>query len=100
MTIIELLEAHEPRLLNYACSCGAEFPPPNEQGRPYLKYRAHVAEVLDAHMQVREAGAWRTGVDTALNHAILNPDGITLRLEHLDGRPWANPYKEESSNGR
>lgn len=36
--------------------------------------------------------AWQDGVDTALNYAIRNPDGITLRLEHLDGRPWVNPH--------
>lgn len=32
---------------------------------------------------------------TALNHAVRNDDGITLRLEHLDGRPWENPYRLE-----
>jgi len=38
--------------------------------------------------------AWEEGVVTALNHAFRNDDGITLRLEHLDGRPWANPYRD------
>lgn len=41
-----------------------------------------------------QARAWDEGVATALNHAILNPDKITLRLEHLDGRPWLNPYRD------
>lgn len=41
-----------------------------------------------------QAEAWQAGVDTALNHALRNPDGVTLRLEHLDGRPWKNPYEE------
>ena len=40
-----------------------------------------------------KAEAWDEGVAVALNHAIRNEDGITLRLEHLDGRPWANPYR-------
>lgn len=43
-----------------------------------------------------QAEAWQAGVDTALNHALRNPDGVTLRLEHRDGRPWKNPYKEEA----
>ena len=41
-----------------------------------------------------QAEAWDKGVATALDHAIRNEDGITLRLEHLDGRPWVNPYRE------
>lgn len=55
MTIQEILEAHQPRLLNFACLCGAIFNPPYEQDRPALAHRAHVAEVLDKHMQEREA---------------------------------------------
>lgn len=42
-----------------------------------------------------KAQAWNDGVATALNHAIRNDDGITLRLEHLDGTPWINPYSKE-----
>lgn len=38
------------------------------------------------------AQAWEEGVATALNHAILDADGVRLRLEHLDGRAWVNPY--------
>ena len=44
-------------------------------------------------VRTARAEAWDEGVAVALNHAIRNPDGITLRLEHLDGRPWANPYR-------
>lgn len=47
---------------------------------------------LAAHDQKVQEEAWREGVSTALNYAIRNPDGVTLRLEHLDGRPWMNPY--------
>lgn len=43
------------------------------------------------------AEAWDEGVAVALDHAILNPDGITLRLEHLDGRPWTNPHRKDTA---
>ena len=46
------------------------------------------------------ARAWDEGVRTALNHAIGNDDGVTLRLEHLDGTPWANPYREAEGGAR
>jgi hypothetical protein len=42
-------------------------------------------------------GAWDQGVNTALNYAIRNEDGVTLRLEHLDGSPWVNPYRSEAT---
>lgn len=97
MTITELLEAHHEALWNRAgrreCACGYEF----TSGYSAQLHRAHVAEVLEQRTREREAQAWQKGVDTALNHAILNPDGITLRLEHLDGRPWANPYAEQDA---
>ena len=47
-----------------------------------------------------KAEAWDEGVAVALNHAIRNPDGVTLRLEHLDGQPWHNPYRIEGGAGR
>ena len=43
----------------------------------------------------QKAAAWTAGVGTALNHAITNDDGITLRLQHTDDRPWLNPYSGE-----
>lgn len=58
-------------------------------------FAKHVAAALAPVIREQEAEAWAAGVATALNHAILNKDGITLRLEHLDGRPWANPYEEQ-----
>ena len=45
-------------------------------------------------VRTARAEAWDEGVAVALNHALRNEDGTTLRLEHLDGRPWANPYRE------
>lgn len=101
MTILEIIEAHqyEPisdRLRVASCSCGGwQDEMPYKLRNHFEAHRAHLAEVLETHQQEREAEAWGKGVTTALNHAILNPDGITLRLEHLDGRPWENPYRAE-----
>ena len=104
MTPLEILEAHTfgHSLLTVRGFCdGCDWHSYTGPKVAVEAHRAHLAEVLDKHMQEREAGAWRKGVDTALNHAIQNPDGITLRLEHLDGRPWANPYaNKELTDGR
>lgn len=99
ITILELLEAHTVKrpwseASRMRCKCG-EVVTAETEGQLYALHRAHAAEVLEAHQQEREAEAWGKGVTTALNHAILNADGITLRLEHLDGRPWENPYRAE-----
>jgi hypothetical protein len=51
-----------------------------------------VRTALVEHDRQTAEKAWDDGVKTALNHAIRNEDGITLRLEHLDGRPWLNPH--------
>ena len=52
----------------------------------------HIADALALAGFGSQHDAWAEGVATALNHAINNDDGMTLRLEHLDGRPWTNPY--------
>ncbi len=52
------------------------------------------AEAFCDAVRTARAEAWDEGVAVALNHAIRNEDGITLRLERLDGHPWANPYRE------
>lgn len=43
---------------------------------------------IDRRIEGDQAEAWRRGVETALQHAIRQPDGITLRL-NVD-----NPYRE------
>lgn len=55
------------------------------------------ADQTEAHdwLVEQKAAAWSAGVGTALNHAITNEDGITLRLQHTDDRPWVNPYSDE-----
>lgn len=62
----------------------------------YPGHAAVFAEALQAAGFGNLHDAWAEGVATALNHAIQNDDGITLRLEHLDGRPWTNPYPKVS----
>ena len=47
-------------------------------------------ESLPVAMKRFQEVAWDEGAETALNHAIRNDDGVTLRLEQ------SNPYKEES----
>lgn len=52
-----------------------------------------VAEkALTAFQEAVGAMAWAEGAGTALNHAICNDDGVTLRLTHTDDRPWLNPH--------
>ena len=55
---------------------------------------------LAAHDAEVASKAWDEGVSVALNHAIRNEDGVTLRLEHLDGRPWSNPYQTGTEEAR
>lgn len=45
-------------------------------------------EGLSASVLAAKAEAWDEGVRTALDFAVRNPDGITLRLN------YANPYRE------
>lgn len=68
---------------------------PNTPGgcKPCHEYAKRIAERLMPVVTEAQAATWDASVATALNHAILNEDGITLRLEHLDGRPWANPHR-------
>lgn len=96
----ELIAAHEFEGGN--CTCGLPW-----HECPYSHYSSALVEVtVDARLgdgvpipltvlAQAKAEAWDEGVATALNHAIRNDDGITLRLEHLDGRPWVNPYRSE-----
>ena len=60
-------------------------------------FAAHQAAMLAPVIREANAKAWDSGVAIALNHAILNEDGITLRLAHLDGRPWANPFRADQT---
>lgn len=57
MTILEILEAHQQVPGHYDCQCGWE----REAITGYISHRAHVAEVLEKHMQEREAVADRLG---------------------------------------
>ena len=56
-----------------------------------------LAAVLPDLLAEARAEGWDEGVAVALDRAIRNPDGITLRLEHLNGDPWSNPYRTEET---
>ncbi len=65
MTILEILEAHTLEWVaddvgNYECACGF-YPDPFNGTDVSIddQHRAHFAEVLNKHMQEREAGAVR-----------------------------------------
>lgn len=66
----------------------------------YDQHRAEFDRWLAAHDAEVASKAWDEGVSVALNHAIRNEDGVTLRLEHLDGRPWGNPYQTGTEEAR
>jgi len=44
-------------------------------------------------LRIGQGEGWDEGAATALEHAIRNEDGVTLRLEHQDGQTWQNPYR-------
>ena len=87
------------------CSCGEWSFPAHPSGlRPLDRFTQHQSEAIlalgfDRNARASAAAGWAEGVETALNHAIRNPDGITLRLEHLDGRPWQNPHGPAATEG-
>jgi hypothetical protein len=87
------------------CSCGEWSASVLESGiRPWNLFLGHHADAIlalgfDRKAQAAAAAGWADGVETALNHAIRNPDRITLRLEHLDGRPWLNPFEPVPAEG-
>ena len=93
MTIQEILEAHLSAVAYEGpATCSCEEWESRQTGLNYTaQHRAHVAEVLDKHMQEREAEAWEIGQDSvALHHDIFE---ASLVYE-------ANPYRMETPNGR
>lgn len=83
MTIQEILEAHIQSIRNGRCSCEDRGPKRTE-----LEHRAHVAEVLDKHMQERIL-SWQEHA-YLLGYAQANED-----IENGAEYPTPNPYKEE-----
>ncbi len=67
---------------------------------PEQQSKAEFDRWLAAHDAEVASKAWDEGVSVALNHAIRNEDGVTLRLEHLDGRPWGNPHQTGTEEAR
>lgn len=100
MTIQEILEAHQigyvyadiHGLRKQGCT-GCDFRiegQASEIGNMHEIYRTHLAEVLDKHMQEREAKAWDRGHARALSAII--PTGNEPEPR--------NPYRKEPTNGR
>ena len=95
MSIQEILEAHTVKrpwseATRMRCKCG-EVVTAETEGQLYALHRAHVAEVLDKHMQEREAGAWDEGAEAEASAACENPPcGVCNGCF----TPVVNPYKE------
>lgn len=91
MTIQEILEAHTGRTFDsdgmYVCQCGHYIG--TNKGKAD-RHRAHVAEVLDKHMQEREYRAWSNGFHKGRK---------TENGSHISTWP-KNPYRTEAPNGR
>lgn len=86
MSIKEILETHDDLYLNnqtnkFYCDCGLEL---GAKRKAYYvmdsTHRAHVAEVLDKHMQEREAAAVR---ETARYIERITPRGLVNRDDML-----------------
>lgn len=55
-----------------------------------------LARFIADRVREAKAEAWDEGAQTALDYAVRNPDGITLRLD-----THRNPYiRQEADNGR
>ncbi|MGP9033656.1 hypothetical protein ACT17S_11360 [Glutamicibacter mysorens] len=72
MTILEVLEAHTVKrpwseASRMRCKCG-EVVIAETEGQLYSLHRAHLAEVLDKHMQEREAAVLLKARDRMAKH--------------------------------
>lgn len=97
MTIQGILEAHRTLSVSHLtpahklCKCGQLF-----NDRP--SHRAHVAEVLEKHMQEREAVAFKAGFDNAHNQHTAHQ---ARRNQPYPTLVYVNPYAgKDSTNGR
>lgn len=98
MTIQEILRQHQiSDDLN--CECGYNYDQhnPNEETFEVI-YTAHQAEVLDKHMQEREAEAWELGASTAWQRSSPTVNG-TNYYWRSKGEP-VNPHSKETFDGR
>ena len=94
MSIQEILGRHKVAAFtgaDTACSCDRTW-------RTNTEYRAHVAEVLDKHMQEALALAWEGGATAAWDRSNPSVNGTTYHWR-VAGEP-ANPYRKETPNGR
>ena len=98
MTIQEILEAHTVKrpwseASRMRCKCG-DVVTAETEGQLYALHRAHVAEVLDKHMQEREQQAVRHANQSIVDSIDL-PDTY-IYVDHLT--EYAN--RMESHDGR
>lgn len=102
MTPLEILEAHTVKrpwseASRMRCKCG-EVVIAETEGQLYTLHRAHLAEVLDKHMQEREAEAWELGAQIAWQRSSPTVNGSNYYWRSK-GEP-VNPHKKEPANGR
>lgn len=112
MTITELLEAHVQhdavaKSTQFYCLCGWVSEAPR-YGEGRVEHRAHVAEVIEQHMQEREAEAVR---ETSrylqriflrkglVNRACILAD-MEIAADRISRGMHANGRDKETSNGR
>ena len=112
MTIQEILTAHTVKrpwseASRMRCKCG-EVVTAETEGQLYALHRAHVAEVLDKHMQEREANAVREAAryierlyprKGLINRADLLAD-IEIAADRLGRGIHANGRDKRPANGR
>jgi len=95
MTILEILEVHDDYgfdpvgdSMRQVCMCGTDCGQATRN--PDGVHRAHLAEVLDKHMQEREYRAWSNGFHKGRK---------TENGSHISTWP-KNPYRKDTTNGR
>lgn len=95
MSILEILEAHTfgHSLLTIRGFCdGCDWHSYTGPKVAIEAHRAHVAEVLNKHMQEREAEAWDAGYEAHREDEEQD--------DEPDGCWHVNPYRKDTPNGR
>lgn len=83
MTILELLETHNIAAFagcDTLCACDRKW-------RTNIAWRAHVAEVLEAHQKAAKADAWDEGAWHGYTHAPLDYKKNPYRATQLKDKP-------------
>lgn len=92
MSIQEILEAHEQTPGHYDCKCGWE-----RSDNPGISHRAHLSDVLDKHMQEREAEAKAEVLrEAASAYPVMLRDMVSRGSVAAWLHDRANEYKDQS----